>query len=136
VDNSLELQYLIELGTDNMIDGSRKPGSLSTAERLRLLLDRRRRWRELDWSQRVSVDMPAQCMAYELVGGSFAKTMVVDDPEKKQLMITKLPSRYRNVSTTIHEDLGVPARDFAIDPSQDLLALLETHSRCVTPSPA
>jgi hypothetical protein len=124
VNDCVELQYIIELAADNMIDGPRKPGTLCTAERLSLLLERRQRWRDLDWAKRVTVPIPGQCQAYELVGGSFAKAMGRNG-ESNQLNTTSLPTRSKPASTILRDDLGVTTRDFAIDPSQDLLALLE-----------
>lgn len=129
VRDCVELQYIIELAADNLVDGSRKPGSPSTAERLQLLLDRRRRWRELDWTQKVVVPIPGQCQAYELVGGTFAKSMSTTNAESwagpRHLNVTWLPTRDTPAHSIIRNDLGIPTRDFAIDPSQDLIALVE-----------
>ncbi|EKM51060.1 uncharacterized protein PHACADRAFT_103833 [Phanerochaete carnosa HHB-10118-sp] len=123
----VELQYIIELAADNLVDGTRKPGSPSTAERLKLLLDRRRRWRELDWTQKVVVPIPGQCQAYEFVGGTFAKSMGTGDnwTGSKHLNVTWLPTRDGQARSLVREDLGVPTRDFAVDPSQDMIALVE-----------
>lgn len=128
----VELQYIIELAADNLIDGSRKPGSPSTAERLNLLLDRRKRWRELNWTQSVVVPIPGQCQAYEFVGGTFAKSMGSGGDNwvgSKHLNVTWLPTRDKAAKSLIRDDLGVPTRDFAIDPSQDLIALVETDEQ-------
>lgn len=133
VDSCIELRYLIELAADNLVDGSRKPGSPNTAERLDLLLDRRRRWRELDWTKRVTVPLPGQCQAYEFVGGTFSKSMSADGwSGSKHLNVTWLPGREGEQKTVIREDLGVPTKDFAIDPSQDLIALVEMDEQYVT----
>ena len=45
--------------------------------------------------------------------------------------VTRLPGREEGHTAVIHEDLGVPTRDFAIDPSQDLVALVEMDEQCV-----
>lgn len=105
-----------------MVDGS---SSLNTADKLSLLLERRRRWRDLDWATGYTVPIPGQYQAYELVGGSFAKA-IGDAEGSTALNVTSLPSRTQTPSSILLPDLGVIAKDFAIDPSQDLLVLLET----------
>ena len=137
ISSCVELLYTIELAADNLVDGSRKPGSLSTAERLNLLLDRRKRWRELDWTKKVVVPIEGQCQAYEFVGGAFAKSMGMGGDTwsgSKHLNVTWLPGRDAQHKAIIREDLGVPMKDFAIDPSQDLIALVEMDEQYVTSS--
>ncbi len=126
IKDSIELQYQIELAADGMVDGPHCSGSLSTAERLRLLIDRRQRWRSLDWTRKVTVELPGVCQAYELVGGVFAKSMMSG---AKHLVAAWLPTRDTEVQTIIREDLGFPTRDFAIDPTQDLIALVGSEAR-------
>lgn len=124
IKNSLELQYIIELAADGMVDIS--SCRMTTADRLRLLLDRRQRWRVLDWTDKVFVPVPGACQAYELVGGVFAKSMgdaILHGSH--HLIATWLPSRTEPARTIVREDLGVATRDFAIDPSQDLIALVD-----------
>ncbi|PCH34839.1 hypothetical protein WOLCODRAFT_145533 [Wolfiporia cocos MD-104 SS10] len=124
IKGSLELQYKIELAADGLVDGL--PSRLTTAERYRLLLDRRRRWRTLDWIEKAYVPIPGPCQAYELVAGVFAKSMNDRMSQgSRHLNATWLPSRRGDVRQIIHEDLGVATRDFAIDPSQDLIALVD-----------
>ncbi|CAL1702844.1 unnamed protein product [Somion occarium] len=126
IKDSLELQYKIELEADGMIDGPRTVGSWSTSERLQLLLDRRARWRTLDWTRIVTLPLVGFCHAYELVGGVFAKTMGVgDNVGARHLTVASLPTRYDDGDMRILEDLGVTSRDFAIDPSQDLITLVD-----------
>ncbi|KAF9817917.1 hypothetical protein IEO21_03111 [Rhodonia placenta] len=123
VKESLELRYIIELAADGMVDVP--PVPMNTADRLALLLDRRRRWRELDWIEKIPVTMPGACQAYELVGGVFAKTMGgLHMGGSYHLNATWLPSRTQPARSLIREDLGVPTRDFAIDPSQDLIVIV------------
>ncbi|KAH9943581.1 hypothetical protein B0H21DRAFT_779706 [Amylocystis lapponica] len=127
VKESLELQYQIELAADGMVDGP--PGLMTTADRLELLLDRRRRWRMLDWTRRVMVPIPGACQAYELVGGVFAKSMSVAHLiGSRHLIATWLPSRTKEARSIIRDELGVATRDFAIDPSQDLIALVDADN--------
>lgn len=111
-----------------MVDGP--PGPLTTSDRLQLLLDRRRRWRTLDWTQKTMVPVPGACQAYELVGGVFAKSMgVAHLTGSHHLNATWLPSRTEGARSIIREDLGVATRDFAIDPTQDLIALVDGGDR-------
>ncbi|GJE99684.1 F-box protein [Phanerochaete sordida] len=118
-----ELQYFIELTADNLVEGFPKHGAPSSAERLRLLLERRRRWRELDWTKKHVVPIPGACQAYEFVGGAFAKSMGFFG--HSSLNVTWLPTRNAPARSIFYKDLGVAARDFAIDPSQDMMALVE-----------
>ncbi|KAI0370752.1 hypothetical protein BV20DRAFT_1035699 [Pilatotrama ljubarskyi] len=126
IQHSLELQYKIELEADGLIDGV--GCTLSLAERYELLLERRRRWRTLDWTQVVPVPAPALCQAYELVDGVFASSMATMESEfaggSRHLSITRLPTSSEPAQTIEREDIGFPVRDFAIDPSQDLVALV------------
>ncbi|KIP07609.1 hypothetical protein PHLGIDRAFT_413636 [Phlebiopsis gigantea 11061_1 CR5-6] len=139
VNSCQELRYIIELAADNLVDGSRTPGSPSTGERLQLLLDRRRRWRQLDWTKKEVVPLPGKCQAYEFVGGTFSKSMSSapadpwgSSPASKHLNVTWLPGREAQHTAVIREDLGVPMKDFAIDPSQDLIALVEMDEHHIT----
>ncbi|KAH9943580.1 hypothetical protein B0H21DRAFT_487066 [Amylocystis lapponica] len=131
VKESVELQYQIELAADGMVDGP--PGLMTTADRLELLLDRRRRWRMLDWTRRVTVPIPGACQAYELAGGVFAKSMRVGDVDDgvdkfrrmvRHLTATWLPSRTKEAQSIIREELDVATGEFTIDPSQDLIVLV------------
>lgn len=127
IKRSLELQYFIELAADNLVDGPWGPGSLTTAARLDLLLDRRRRWRQLVWNKTETISFPGTCQAYELVGGVFAKstcTGVASSAGSRHLIMTWLPSRTEETHSITREDLGLSSRDFAIDPTQDLIALV------------
>ena len=107
--------------------------TLTTAERLKLLLQRRARWRYLDWSRVVPVSAPGLCQAYELVDGVFASSMGNDFSGSRHLELTWLPTSTKDARRIEREDLGVRIRDFAIDPSQDLMALViaDDVTRCV-----
>lgn len=146
VRTSLELRYIVELGADNLLDN---PAFLrdgcapfTTQDRLNMLLDRRKRWRTLEWTQKVTVPLAGACQAYELVAGVFAKSMRGNGnedlwpPGSRHLVATWLPNRNGTlngiptaVRRVVRDDLGVPTRDFAIDPTQDVLALVEVDVR-------
>ena len=69
------------------------------------------------------------CQAYELVGGVFAKSMGHGNGGSRHLVTTWLPSSTTDARSDVREDLGIPTRDFAIDPSQDLIALVNVDDR-------
>lgn len=91
----------------------------SHAERLCALKDRQQAWRNLEWKTIVDVDIQGPCTAYELVGGVFAKT------NGRDMFFAWLPSAKSPGYTIHHEDVKMHLRDFAIDPTQDLIVLLE-----------
>ncbi|EIW52630.1 uncharacterized protein TRAVEDRAFT_174703 [Trametes versicolor FP-101664 SS1] len=124
VKESLQLQYNIELAADGLVDGT--GSSLSVAERYKLLLERRRRWRYLDWKRVDTFSAPAACQAYELVDGVFASSRGFGFLGSRHLAITRLPTLEEGVQHVERDDIGFTARDFAMDPSQDLIALVLT----------
>lgn len=128
VKDSFELQYKIELGFDQLIDIPSSRSLFTTADRLQLLRERRKAWRDLTWSKHRMIKMSGLCDAYELVGGIFAKTERRGTRAPKHFTASILPSRTQPIEHRFeHKDLGVATKDFAIDPSQNLLALLEFH---------
>ena len=116
--STAELQYHIELAAEGLVDGVDCP--LSPAERLRLLRARRARWRRLDWQAVAHVDVSGTCQAYELVAGVFALSK-----GPRHLSLTTLPTHDAPPAQREHVDVGFLTRDFAIDPSQDLVAFVE-----------
>lgn len=73
--------------------------------------------------------MVGTCQAYELVGGVFAKSMGQGTNGSRHLITTWLPTATKPARSSVREDIGIPTRDFAIDPSQDLIALVDTGDR-------
>ncbi|EMD35720.1 hypothetical protein CERSUDRAFT_115679 [Gelatoporia subvermispora B] len=133
IKGSLELQYKIELYADGLVDGPPIP-NLTTADRLHLLLERRRRWRSLDWRRMESIPITGGCQAYELVDGVFAKSMsTAFAGGSRHFTTVRLPTQAEPARTIVRENLGVPTRDFAMDPSQDLLALVHNDEGNVGP---
>jgi hypothetical protein len=124
IDSHSELQYIIELGVGGMVDC---PATLlPTIDRLNALLDRRQAWMCLDWKERISVNIPGACHAYELVGGVFVKTMNAEGNSSrfKHFLCSWLPRHDAPGYQMEHKDVGLVTRDFAIDPTQDLVAFL------------
>ena len=97
----------------------------------------------IDWTNQTIIPLPGSCQAYELVGGVFAKSMrgVLAEmwpPASRLFTAARLPTReffhYGNtydMKSIVQEDLGLWTRDFAIDPTQDLLVLLDVNNGCV-----
>lgn len=129
--DTLSVQYKIELGADGMDDGP--PGGVPVAERMQALQRRRQAWRTLGFSRIATVPMPGECHAYELVGGIFAKAMIPQHDlttpgnllGSRHLSLVALPSATSEPRTLVREDIGLSCRDFGIDPTQDLIALVE-----------
>lgn len=109
-----------------MADGP--PSSVSVAERLELLRQRRRAWSLLEWYEEHDVPMPGSCQAYELVGGVFAKTTNIElgNHGSRHFVATWLPSKTDLGRSLTRPDIGIPTRDFAIDPSQDLVIFVKS----------
>jgi hypothetical protein len=121
IDQFVELQYIVELGADGMADC---PSPLPVADRLNMLLSRRKAWASLEFKDRVTVPMPGTCQAYELVGGVFAKIMNIEgrSGSSRHFQASLLPNSEHSGREIVHQDIGLRTRDFAIDPTQDLLA--------------
>ncbi|KIK36486.1 hypothetical protein CY34DRAFT_811252 [Suillus luteus UH-Slu-Lm8-n1] len=136
IDSSAELQYHIELALDCMLDGPQSTASV--AERLEQLRNLRRAWILFEWKKEVRIPMPGFCQAYELVGGVFAKTSSsVGDHNQfspRKFISSWLPSSSDPGHTLVRADIGVSTRDFAIDPSQDLIALVQSDNNFVNDS--
>ncbi|KAI0251641.1 hypothetical protein BJV78DRAFT_415852 [Lactifluus subvellereus] len=124
VASSLGLQYRIELAAEGLVDGP--PGGLAptTAARMEQLLERRAAWRALRPRRRAAVALAGHCHAYELVGGLFAKALE-EYGAARRLVASWLPSTAAGETRLVVDDLGVRIKDFALDPAQDLVVLLE-----------
>ena len=124
INTSLALQYRIELASDGLVNGQPGGSASTTAARMEILLERRAAWRALRPNRRTSVAFAGHCHAYELVGGLFAKALE-DFGIARRFVASWLPGNGRGESRFVVDDLGVRIKDFALDPSQDLLVLLE-----------
>jgi hypothetical protein len=131
VTSSLVLQYRIELAADGLVDGPPGGPVPTTAARLDLLLERRAAWRALRPGRRAAVALAGHCHAYELVGGLFAKALE-EYGAARRLVASWLPSSVADETRLVVDDLGVRIKDFALDPAQDLIVLLE-HRPAVGP---
>jgi hypothetical protein len=74
--------------------------------------------------RRATVALTGHCHAYELVGGLFAKALE-EFGAARRLVASWLPSSLAGETRLVVDDLGVRIKDFALDPAQDLIVLLE-----------
>ncbi|KAF8872608.1 hypothetical protein CPB84DRAFT_1753519 [Gymnopilus junonius] len=117
--DSLELQYLIELA----IDGFKKPiTNASHSELISRLRGLRLSWANLDCKRFKKVELSNLCMAYELIAGVFAMS------DGHKLNFTWLPSSTMNGRSLTYPSLEFRIIDFAMDPTQDLIVILEDHN--------
>lgn len=99
---------------------------MSSLERLQYLHDYSARWATLKPLRSITIEMNEPCHAYELVGGIFAKAMPGPSSfHSRRMKFVQLPTATQPSRSWEIEDVGFEMRDFAIDPGQDLLVLLE-----------
>lgn len=121
INDSTELQYKIELAIAGMEDG---PSSiLLHADRLQRLRDREAAWHRLQWTSDKIIPMQPGGV-WELYGGVLAQAKSRDT-----LSFTRLPSEVRGIEEK-HWELNLPVlvRDFGMEPSLDLLVVIEQLS--------
>ena len=128
--NSQQLQYKIALkrsGLEPILTND--TANVAPATAMRQLEEYNWRWNSLTPIQTSTIAVNETCYAYELVDGFFVKTMpsrlTTHREASRRMTIIELPTAERPHSITTFEDLGCEIRDFAIDPGQDLLILLE-----------
>ena len=101
--------------------------TLPHAELLKKLRDRHKAWEKLDWKKFrvIPTGNFIECRAYELVAGTFSTSNGSD------LFVIWLPSATQDSRALRHETIGFSIRDFAIDPTEDVIAFLENDSMYV-----
>lgn len=116
------LQYKIELVMAGMQDVPSKSSTIS--QRLAKLRQYCLSWDRLEW--KTESPIPRQDgRIRKLCGGVLAQSIQKTSP--RSLVFTELPSHSRGIEirTWTLEDLGCTIRDIIMDPSQDLLAVIE-----------
>ena len=117
------MQYIIELAAAGQVNGP-KASVTSSASRLEALKKHQSSWDNLKWSRELRIPMKDGDV-WELYGGVLAQ-----GTREGALTFTQLPSDLRSIEeknwTLGRSDLGVVVRDFGMDPSQDLLVLIES----------
>ena len=122
------MQYIIQLGANGMENTSH---TLSHAELLQRLRDRLEAWGRLDYKKFRIIPGGdfTEWRAYELVAGTFSTSNGSD------LFVIWLPSATHDGQSLHHKKIGLSIRDFAIDPTEDIIAYLEDDSKYVTFTP-
>ncbi|KAJ6455278.1 hypothetical protein C8R47DRAFT_1060832 [Mycena vitilis] len=123
VQSSAEVQYTIELWADGMVRGN--PGVSTHAETLEALNNKRRAWKNLEWTSKTVIEIESltSCRAYELAGGVFAQQQHGRD--FLAISLSRVADEPENARVT--HDIGIDPndfQDFAIDPTQDLMVFL------------
>ncbi|EJD39961.1 hypothetical protein AURDEDRAFT_187184 [Auricularia subglabra TFB-10046 SS5] len=136
---SLLLSYKLELARDSL--QALPESNHSTAEAMAHLDRRRRAWATVTPTWTACVPLDGECHAYELVGGVFGKAMSAAGSvfaASRTLAFFTFPDGSAPEGTEPHlllrEDIGLAIRDFAIDPGQDLLILVQTEHIAVAGS--
>ncbi|KAK1228646.1 hypothetical protein PQX77_008240 [Marasmius sp. AFHP31] len=122
INESSALQYILELAITGNVDGQHS--SLPVAEKLSALRSHQRAWDKLKWNRELQWPM-AGGNIWELFGNVLAQK-----DREGWLMFRQLPSRYRGIEDKewrVKPDFRT--RDLGMDPSQDLLVLVEAP-RC------
>jgi hypothetical protein len=127
-----EIQYIMVLARSGFTRTTKELG-LTPADALQLLRSYNARWDSLSPLATYSMSLLEPSYAYELVDGVFAKAMPIHltwdiHYPSRTLTLYTLPTAHGNGvwSKKTFDDLGYDIKDFAIDPGQDLLVLLES----------
>ena len=116
------LQLIIELAVAGKATGNIDDASSSRAI-LQSLRKHQSAWNSLKWTEELKIPMKNGRL-WELFGGVLGQSS-----EDSSLFFYQLPSSLRNIEAKdwalSAKDIDVHARDFAMDPSQDLLVLVE-----------
>jgi len=103
------------------------PSAVSLVDRLDKLRKHREAWDTLTWTQDDSIKIP-RGNVWELYGGVLAQCR-----RENTIMFWQLPSTYRGIGArhwSVHLDENeIKVRDFSMDPSQDLLVVVESPSQ-------
>ena len=98
------------------------------SERLQLLQRHQDAWRKLSWTKHEVMEMHTGGL-WELYGNMLVQSK---GRARKHLIFHQLPSVLRGIEEKKWElKTAFILRDFGIDPSQNLLVLLEARSPCV-----
>ena len=115
------MQYAIELAAAGQVNGPETSGT-SSASRLEALKKHQSSWDNLKWSRELRIPMKGGGL-WELYGGVLAQSTA-----EGTLTFTQLPSDLKSIEEKVWtlRNLGVVVRDFGMDPSQDLLVLIQS----------
>ncbi|TFY71305.1 hypothetical protein EVG20_g1699 [Dentipellis fragilis] len=130
---TVELRYMIELAIGDLCDNS-PSSAIGLQERLRLLLERRTRWRSLSHRVHTAIICPLQDHGRPY-GFDFFRDLLFDDTVSGNkesfnplaVVLDQIPTGKYKLSLSIDGRENVRLEKFAIDASQDLLVLLEEN---------
>jgi hypothetical protein len=130
--DSSRLQYTIELSKYRMVSLLPASASPPLATRLKLLRDRERAWKYVNWKKRHTLKLPPTGSVYEFVGGLYGNGREDDSLVTASISFLELPSADatllgespHELQMWTHAMTDVTIVDFTMDPSQDLLVLV------------
>lgn len=115
-----QLAYIVQLHFEGLTDAGT---STAHSELIMRLQRRRKAWLSPNTIEKgacFALNMEHECQAYELVGGAFA------DANMQNFEIVWLPTSSNDEGRTLRRaSMGMQVRDFAMDPTQDVIAFLE-----------
>ena len=103
------------------------PGDLTTSERLDLLRKYEASWKNIEWNEHNTIPSRPREGVWEFYGNVWAHSQ-----GSEAIEFVQLPSRLRGIPMrqwTLRFDFEV--RDFSMDPSQDLLVMVENVGKYV-----
>lgn len=122
INGSVTIKYQIALCAGGLSDGP--PSLLTPSDRLKLLQNHQLAWKRLRWSYHEAIEMHTGGL-WELYGNMLVQSK---GRARRHLLFHQLPSRLRGIEERKWElRTEFMLRDFGIDPSQDLLVLLEAR---------
>jgi hypothetical protein len=117
-----QLLYIVQLHFEGLKDAGTSTVT-SHSELIEHLQRHRKAWLSPNTTEKrdyIAIDMKYQSRAYELGGGAFA------DSDREHFEIVSLPTSGNKESCMPRGvELGMRIRDFAMDPTQDVIAFLE-----------
>lgn len=124
IQSSSQLEYIIQLHLDGFEDARTSTTPSDLIQRLR---SHRAAWLALtphEEKRHIALDMKYPCEVYELVGGAFANI------NKYYFEIAWLPTVFNPGNTPLIQRTpsDIPIASFAMDPTQDLIVLLEADT--------
>lgn len=124
VNDTPTLQYVMQLELSGFQDCD-TTSELTTMDRLVELETQRANWSNLRFRKQATFPMPENSRVWELAGGVLAHGLPAEDVTRG-LAFVELPSVALGTPgrTWHYTDLGMPIRDFSMDPSQDLVVVL------------
>ncbi|KAF9051850.1 hypothetical protein BJ165DRAFT_921017 [Panaeolus papilionaceus] len=129
---SSRLQFTIELARHRVVSLLPVTDPLPFAMRLKILRERERAWKFIDWKKKHCLELPATGSVYEFVGGLYGNGREDESGVTTSISFLELPSvdpitrsiANPDLKTWTHAMGDVTIIDFTMDPSQDLLVLV------------